>query len=156
MLYLVLIFLPSVIMSQGYSTDRPNIVWIMLEDWGLDLGCYGTKEIETPVTDQLASEGVRYTNAFCTSPVCSTSRSAMITGYHQNYIGAEQHRTAKEDKKPLPYGIKPMPLLLKEAGYFTALMLYNKTDVNFSGDLGFMGKDWKERKKGSRSLPRLR
>lgn len=130
------------------NEHRPNIVWIMLEDWGLDLGCYGTKGIETPVTDQLASEGERYTNAFCTSPVCSTSRSAMLTGYHQNYIGAEQHRTAKEDLKPLPQEIRPMPLLLKEAGYFTALMNSNKTDANFSGDLGFMGKDWKERQKG--------
>lgn len=135
-------------MAQNIPLDRPNIVWIMLEDWGLDLGCYGTKGIETPATDQLASEGIRYTNAFCTSPVCSTSRSAMITGFHQNYIGAEQHRTAKEDQKPLPYGIKPMPLLLKEAGYHTSLMIYNKTDANFSDDLGFMGKDWKEREKG--------
>lgn len=137
--------------SQNTNDRPPNIVWIMLEDWGLDLGCYGTKGIETPpVTDQLASEGERYTNAFCTSPVCSTSRSAMLTGYHQNYIGAEQHRTAKEDLKPLPpREVRPMPLLLKEAGgYFTALMNSNKTDANFSGDLGFMGKDWKERDKG--------
>ena len=48
----------------------------------------------------------------------------------------------------MPYGIKPMPLLLKEAGYHTSLMIYNKTDANFSDDLGFMGKDWKEREKG--------
>ncbi|MCK0189965.1 sulfatase [Arenibacter sp. F20364] len=147
-LCLVIIFISNNLMAQNIPVDRPNIVWIMLEDWGLDLGCYGTKGIETPVTDQLATEGMRYTNAFCTSPVCSTSRSAMITGFHQNYIGAEQHRTAKEDRKSLPYGIKPMPLLLQEAGYFTALMLYNKTDANFKGDLGFMGKDWKEREKG--------
>ncbi|SHF83737.1 Arylsulfatase A [Arenibacter palladensis] len=145
---ILLIFYLGSSHAQIVVEKRPNIVWIMLEDWGLDLGCYGTKGIETPVTDQLASEGIRYTNAFCTSPVCSTSRSAMITGFHQNYIGAEQHRTAKEDKKPLPYGIKPMPLLLKEAGYHTSLMIYNKTDANFSDDLGFMGKDWKEREKG--------
>ena len=142
------LFFGQITLAQNNITERPNIVWIMLEDWGLDLGCYGTPGIETPVTDKLASEGIRYTNAFCTSPVCSTSRSAMLTGYHQNYIGAQQHRTAKEDKKPLPYDIEPMPVLLKEAGYFTALMTYDKTDANFSGDLGFMGKDWKEREKG--------
>lgn len=144
-MFLVFIWKPVIGQTK---TERPNIIWIMLEDWSLDLGCYGTKGIETPVTDQLASEGIRYTNAFCTSPVCSTSRSAMLTGYHQNYIGAEQHRTEKGEKKPLPYDIEPMPLLLKKAGYFTALMIYDKTDANFSGDLGFMGKDWKERKKG--------
>ncbi|MDO6604539.1 sulfatase family protein [Arenibacter palladensis] len=145
---ILLIFYLGSSHAQIVVEKRPNIVWIMLEDWGLDLGCYGTKGIETPVTDQLASEGIRYTNAFCTSPVCSTSRSAMITGFHQNYIGAEQHRTEKAEKQDLPYGIEPMPLLLKKAGYFTALMLYNKTDANFNADLGFMGEDWKEREKG--------
>ncbi len=125
---------------------RPNVVWIMLEDWCPDLSCYGTKGILTPACDQLASEGIRYENAFTTAPVCSASRSAMMTGFHQNYIGANQHRT--RDKKPLPHGIKPLPLLLKEAGYFTCRMKSGKTDCNFAGDLGFTGKDWKERAQG--------
>ncbi|MDA0347329.1 MAG: sulfatase [Verrucomicrobia bacterium] len=132
-------------LGTAHAAGKPNIVWIMLEDWGLELSCYGTPAIETPVCDQLAAQGIRYTNAFCTAPVCSTSRSAMITGFHQNYIGAQQHRTEGDDKRPLPYGIKPMPLLLKEVGYYTVLMKSNKTDNNFTDDLGFMGKDWKER-----------
>ena len=130
------------------ARERPNVVWIMLEDWSTDLGCYGTKGIQTPVCDKLASEGIRYTNAFCTAPVCSSSRSAMFTGFHQNYIGAHQHDVPPADRKPLPYGIKPLPRLLQEAGYFTALMIGKKTHQNFSGDLGFMGKDWSEREKG--------
>ncbi|WP_298484574.1 sulfatase [uncultured Maribacter sp.] len=129
------------------TSERPNIIWIMLEDWSPDLSCYGTKGIETPVTDKLTSQGVKYTNAFCTAPVCSASRSAMMTGFHQDYIGGEEHRLKKEEKKPLPYGIKPMPLLLKEAGYYTALMASNKTDCNFDADMGFMGKDWKNKEK---------
>lgn len=128
------------------QTERPNIIWMMLEDWSPDLGCYGIKGIETPITDQLANDGIRYTNAFCTSPVCSPSRSAMLTGFHQNYIGAQRHRTEDPIKKPLPHGIKPMPLLLKDAGYYTALMKSDKTDANFTDDLGFMGDDWKDRK----------
>jgi N-sulfoglucosamine sulfohydrolase len=124
---------------------RSNILWIMLEDWCPDLSAYGTKGISTPNCDRLADEGTRYENAFCTAPVCSSSRSAMMTGFHQNYIGAHQHRT--NQKKPLPHGIKPMPVLLKEAGYFTCLMDW-KTDCNFSDDLGFMGKDWGERSDG--------
>jgi len=99
------------------------------------MSCYGAKGIHTPHTDKLAAQGIRYTRAFCTSPVCSTSRSAMMTGFHQNYIGAEQHRLAKDEKRPLPYGIKPLPLLLKEAGYYTALMKSKKTDCNFQADL---------------------
>ena len=127
------------------SGQRPNILWITIEDWSPDLSCYGTKGIHTPHVDKLASEGIRYEWAFTTSPVCSTSRSAMMTGFHQNYIGAHQHRT--DDKKPLPYGIRPIPHLMADAGYFTCVMSW-KTDCNFLPDTKeelFMGKDWKER-----------
>tara|TARA_B110000483_G_scaffold225596_1_gene285389 strand:+ start:461 stop:1033 length:573 start_codon:yes stop_codon:yes gene_type:complete len=130
------------------AADRPNIVWIMLENWSPDLGCYGTPGIETPHVDRLAESGERYLNAFCTAPVCSSSRSAMITGFHQNYIGGHQHDTRGDDSKPLPYGIKPIPVLLREAGYFTALMVSEKTHHNFDAELGFAGSDWKERKPG--------
>ncbi len=132
----------------GTPAIRPNVVWIMLEDWSTDLSCYGTKGISTPTCDALAAEGIRYENAFATAPVCSASRSAMITGFHQNYVRAHQHRTGQKDKQPLPHGIKPLPLLLKEAGYYTCLMKSKKTDCNFTGDLGFMGKDWGERGEG--------
>jgi N-sulfoglucosamine sulfohydrolase len=134
---------------------RPNILWITIEDWCPDLSCYGTKGIQTPQVDQLAAEGIRYETAFTTAPVCSASRSAMMTGFHQNYIGAHQHRTY--DKKPLPYGIRPVPNLFAEAGYFTCLMS-SKIDCNFipSGktDL-FMGSDWKERKPGQPFFARI-
>lgn len=127
--------------------QKPNILWIMIEDWSTDLSCYGTPLVETPHIDRLAEQGIRFERAFTTSPVCSTSRSAMMTGFHQNYIGAHQHRTA--DKKPLPYGIKPIPHLLADSGYFTATMVGGKTDCNFTTDKPlFMGKSWNERKQG--------
>jgi N-sulfoglucosamine sulfohydrolase len=140
------IFLFAAILATQTFADRPNILWITIEDWSPDLSCYGTKGIATPHVDKLASEGIRYETAFTTSPVCSTSRSAMMTGFHQNYIGAHQHRT--DDKKPLPYGIRPIPHLFADAGYFTCLMSW-KTDCNFLPDKKeklFMGVDWKERK----------
>ncbi|TWU44547.1 Arylsulfatase [Rubripirellula tenax] len=132
--------------SSDHESRRPNILWVMIEDWSPDLSCYGTKGIQTPHVDKLASQGIRYESAFTTSPVCSTSRSAMMTGFHQNYIGANQHR--EYNKKPLPHGIKPIPHLFQDAGYFTALMSY-KTDCNFTPDSKselFMGEDWSERK----------
>jgi len=79
--------------KQKASEQKPNIVWIMLEDWGYQASCYGEKGIQTPNIDRFASEGIRFTNSFCTAPVCSPSRSVMITGFYQNYIGAHQHRT---------------------------------------------------------------
>lgn len=130
---------------------KPNIVWIMLEDWGYQLSCYGEPGIETPNIDRLASEGMRYTNSFCTAPVCSPSRSAMMTGFHQNFINANQHRTGKKfgiPKQQLPKGIKPLTQHLKEAGYYTALMKSKKTDLNFLPNKGlFDSRDWKGRDK---------
>jgi len=140
----------------SFAADtRPNILWITIEDWSPDLSCYGTKGIRTPHVDQLAAEGIRFTRAFTTSPVCSTSRSAMMTGFHQNYIGAHQHRTA--EKKPLPYGIRPIPHLFADAGYYTCLMSW-KVDCNFLPDTKkelFMGVDWKERKPGQPFFARI-
>ncbi len=137
------------------SQDRPNILWITIEDWSADLSCYGTKGLQTPHVDKLASEGIRFEQAFTTSPVCSTSRSAMMTGFHQNYIGAQEHR--EPNKQPLPYGIRPIPHLLAEAGYYTALMS-RKTDCNFlptTKEELFMGVDWNERKPGQPFFARI-
>ncbi|MCA8986907.1 MAG: sulfatase [Planctomycetaceae bacterium] len=146
MLLCGLLFVNPLQMSTCSAEQKlPNILWITIEDWSPDLSCYGTRGIHTPNLDQLAAEGIRYTQAFTTSPVCSTSRSALMTGFHQNYIGAEQHR--ETNKKPLPHGIRPIPLLLAEAGYFTVLMS-NKIDCNFLPDTRqelFMGRDWSER-----------
>ena len=141
--------------AASVADDRPNILWITIEDWSPYLSCYGTKGIHTPHVDKLAEEGIRYQWAFTTSPVCSTSRSAMMTGVHQNYIGAEQHRTA--NKQPLPHGVRPIPHLMADAGYFTALMS-RKIDVNFLPDTRrelFMGTDWSERKTGQPFFARI-
>ncbi len=139
------ICLSSDLAASERASDRPNILWITIEDWSPDLSCYGTKGVHTPHVDKLASDGIRYQWAFTTSPVCSTSRSAMMTGFHQNYIRANQHR--EPDKQPLPHKIEPIPQLFRKAGYFTALMS-RKIDCNFTPgrreDL-FMGRDWSER-----------
>ena len=134
-------------------TAKPNIVWIMAEDMGPDLSCYGTPAVRTPVLDRLAAEGARYTQAFTTAPVCSTSRSAMMTGMYQNTIGAHQHRTPA--KKPLPAGVRTIVGLLRAAGYHTILGGgkgiggSNKTDLNFTypKDDFFDGNDFNSRPK---------
>ncbi|MCD6304266.1 MAG: sulfatase [Planctomycetes bacterium] len=133
----------------GSSQRRPNILWIMAEDIGPDLGCYGVKAVSTPNLDRLAAQGARYNNAFCTAPVCSPSRSAMMTGMYQDAIGANQHRTA--NKKPLPDGVHPITYYLRKAGYFTAIGCgYSaKTDLNFkTAQKLFDGRDWNQRRPG--------
>lgn len=135
-------------LSLSAQEKRPNILWIMIEDWSTDLSCYGTKGVETPNIDRLASEGILYNNAYTTASVSSASRSAMMTGYYQNFVGGEQHR--EHNKQPLPYGIKPIPQLLEEAGYYTHLMCW-KTDCNFTPntkeELFHDTRDWEKRDK---------
>ena len=155
-LLIAVLFLPCAMVSAQVTEDPPpNILWITIEDWSPDLSCYGTKGIQTPHVDQLATEGIRYNAAFTTSPVCSTSRSAMMTGFHQNYIGAHQHR--EPEKQTLPHGIRPIPHLLADAGYYTC-QLSQKVDCNFLPDRRdelFMGKDWKDRKPGQPFFARI-
>ncbi len=145
----ILLMVVGVVFFQGGEVrgdDRPNILWILAEDICPDLSCYGVKGVKTPHLDMLAGEGIRYERAFSTSPVCSTSRSAMMVGVHQQTVDAHQHRT--QGKKMLAKPYKPFVHLLEEAGYFTCLM-DRKTDLNFKLDKKLMmGKDWKGRKEG--------
>lgn len=107
----------SCLIAQGAS--RPNILWLIAEDFGPHLGCYGTKQVWTPNLDQLAAEGVRYTRFFTTAPVCSPSRSAFMTGMYQTSIGAHNHRSHRDDGYKLPQGVKLLTDWIREAGYFT-------------------------------------
>lgn len=64
------------------SNNRPNILLIVSEDNGPHLGCYGDPFVETPHLDQLAAEGVRFTNAYTTQAVCSPARASILTGLY--------------------------------------------------------------------------
>jgi N-sulfoglucosamine sulfohydrolase len=140
--------------GQAVNKDtRPNILWILSEDISPDLSCYGTPAVETPNLDKLADQGVRFTNAFTTSPVCSTSRSAMITGMHQSSIGAHHHRSHRGDGYILPEPVKPITEYFRKAGYFTTNVKTaapgvrgsGKTDFNFKSSKVFDGDDWNQR-----------
>ena len=104
----------------GGSPSRPNILWIIGEDFSPDLSCYGNPDVATPNIDRLASEGVRYTNACVTAPICSIARSALMTGMYQTSIGAHHHRSHRVDGYKLPEGLRPFTALFREAGYHTS------------------------------------
>lgn len=133
---------------------RPNIVWILAEDLGPDLGCYGMPLVSTPNLDALAKEGIRFTNAFTASPVCSTSRSGMITGMHQASFDAHNHRSHRDDGAILPPPIRLVTDIFRDAGYFTAnvnvvsdkVKASGKTDFNFKATKPFDGSRWDELK----------
>src|SRR5262245_4788868 len=73
--------------------SRPNIVWLMGEDMGPELGCYGDPQAITPNLDRLAREGARFTRAFTHAPVCAPSRSGLITGQYPTTIGTHHMRS---------------------------------------------------------------
>lgn len=125
--------------------SRPNILWLIAEDFGPDLGCYGVKEVSSPNLDRLAAEGVRYTRFFTTSPVCSPSRSAFMTGMYQTTIGAHNHRSHRDDSYKLPEGVRLLSDWMRDAGYFTANLRQLPASFKFSGS----GKtDWNFRYSG--------
>lgn len=113
---------------------QPNILWLFLEDTAPLLGAYGTTIISTPHIDSLAKQGVIYTNAFMPAPVCSASRSSIITGVMSTTTGTQNHHSSrtKESAIYLPENLKTVPELFKKAGYFT--FNNGKDDYNFAYD----------------------
>ncbi|MCK5269536.1 MAG: sulfatase-like hydrolase/transferase, partial [Sedimentisphaerales bacterium] len=89
------LLLPKAAGNAKETAKQPNILWIMVEDMSPHLSCYGETTIKTPNLDRLAGQGAMFTNCFVTSPVCSPSRSAMITGMYQTTIGAHNHRSSR-------------------------------------------------------------
>jgi len=75
------------------AKDHPNIVYIALEDITPMMGCYGDTYATTPVFDKLAAEGIRYTHAYSVGPVCSVSRSSIVTGMYPTTLGTHHHRS---------------------------------------------------------------
>ena len=154
-IYLLALFGASATPSALKGSDRPNILWLIAEDLGPALSCYGSKEVLTPNLDRLASEGSRYTHAYTTAPVCSASRSAFMTGMYQTTIGAHNHRSHRGDGYMLPEGVKPIPCWLQSGGYFTTNLTdlpasfgfkgSGKTDWNFSFEgPGFESAKWED------------
>ena len=121
------------------SQTRPNIVWIIAEDMSCHFSYQGEKTIQTPNVDRLAREGVVFDAAYVTYPVCSPSRSALITGMYQTTIGAHNHRSFRGIlKHDLPTPVRLIPEYFKEAGYYVcnganaSTTGPGKTDYNFS------------------------
>jgi arylsulfatase A-like enzyme len=149
--------LSAALLHASEPAPRPNIVWIIVDDMSANFSCYGEKLIQTPNVDRLAREGIRFSKAFVTAPVCSPCRSALITGCYQTTIGAHHHRSGRGELKiTLPENVAPIPLLFQQAGYYTCIGGHDatdnnlgKTDYNFEWNRKmYDGNDWSARKRG--------
>lgn len=107
--------------NSNTEDSKPNLVLIVSDDHGQnDAGCYGNVAIKTPNIDYLASEGVRFTNAYCTSASCSASRSVILTGLY-NHATAHYGHTHHFHHFSAYDHVKSLPVLLDSlAGYHTA------------------------------------
>jgi arylsulfatase A-like enzyme len=109
-------------------TKRPNIVFIVADDLGFaDLGCYGGRVPVSPVLDRLAAGGLRFTQGYSNSPVCSPTRFALMTARFQYRLrGAAEEPINSRSRGSTTLGLPPehptLPSLLRGAGYRTALV----------------------------------
>ena len=102
---------------------KPNILFIMADDLGYaDVSCYGRRESTTANIARLAQSGMRFLHAYSNAPVCSATRTALITGrYQYRYpLGLEEPLNGRD--VGLPPDAPTLPSLLKKAGYATALI----------------------------------
>lgn len=130
--------------APAFAAERPNVLWIYLEDVSGWFSCYGEELIETPNLDRLAEGGTRFTRFYTPAGVCSATRSAIVTGMMQTSIGAHNHRSCRAnfrgkdmgeyDRNELPEDVVPLPIRFRKAGYWT----FNeggKDDYNFEWDV---------------------
>src|SRR6202045_3097672 len=108
------------------ASSTPNILFILADDLGYaDVSCYGRRDFTTPNIDRIAADGMRLTQAYANSAVCTASRVALITGRYQYRlaVGLEEPLSTREPRKiGLPPDHPTLPSILKMAGYQSALI----------------------------------
>lgn len=132
------------------SFERPNILWLVVEDMGPYLPAFGDSTVSTPTIDKLAATGVRYTNVYSPSGVCAPSRAAIATGMYPSGIGANHMRTIshteytglpKYEAVPPPE-VKMLSEILRAAGYYCTNNA--KTDYQFQAPITSWDENGKE------------
>lgn len=110
-----------------FGQEKPNILFVYIDDMGYgDLGCYGNTQNETPAIDQLANEGVRFTQYYSGAPICSPSRVAVTTGQYPtrwgitSFINDRQSNRERGMKDFLALEAPSVARNLQDAGYYTA------------------------------------
>jgi arylsulfatase A len=106
------------------AAPKPNVIFILADDLGYgDLGCFGQKLIKTPHIDHLATEGMRFTQAYAGATVCAPSRCTFMTGKHTGHCFVRGNKLIEpEGQTPMPTGTFTVAQLMKRAGYATAIV----------------------------------
>jgi uncharacterized sulfatase len=114
---------PLALHAVAQETRQPNIIFIMADDLGYgDLGCYGQKLIQTPRLDQMAAEGIRFTNFYAGATVCAPSRCVLMTGKHHGRCHVRGNANTDMTIQSIRAQDVTVAEIAKKAGYATALM----------------------------------
>ena len=125
----IVVWLPVMGFAQeNESSVKPNIIYILADDLGFgELGCYGQKKIRTPNLDQLAEQGIKFTQHYSGSPVCASSRCVLLTGKHTGHAYIRGNTEVGGWGPEFPEGQRPLlekeitiAEMLKQQGYRTA------------------------------------
>lgn len=130
----LLLSLASAVSSD--ASTKPNIIYILLDDAGYgDISCYGQKKFKTPNIDQLATEGIKFTQHYSGSTVCAPTRSVLMTGLHTGHTPIRGNAEIKPiGQKPLPADSFTIAEALKANGYATGA--FGKWGLGYPGSEG--------------------
>ena len=135
-LLLLLLVIPCSVEARE-PLDKPNIIFIMADDLGYgDLGCYGQREIKTPVLDQMARQGIQFRNFYAGCTVCASSRSVLMTGQHMGHTWVRGNAGGDPSVQTLRKNDVTVAERLKAAGYTTALCGKWGLGDDFPGNTG--------------------
>ena len=107
----------SCLVLTGWGAERPNVLFIAIDDLKPTLGVYGETEVATPHMDRLGERGTTFLNAACQFPVCGPSRASLLTGLRPEATGVLDLKTRMRDVHP---DILTLPQYFKQQGYTTA------------------------------------
>jgi len=144
-LVLMGITVPSRPTRAAESPRPPNVVFILADDLGYgELGCYGQRKIRTPRLDQMAAQGMRFTQHYSGGAVCAPSRCVLMTGKHNGHaLIRDNVATPPEGQYPLPAGTVTLMRLFHDAGYATGA--FGKWGLGGPGSTGAPGKQGVDR-----------
>ncbi|MCH7728674.1 MAG: sulfatase-like hydrolase/transferase, partial [Planctomycetes bacterium] len=120
--------------ADSHGAERPNVLFIAVDDLRVELGCYGDTLVQSPNIDRLAMHGTLFNRAYCQQAVCNPSRASMLTGLRLDTLGIWDLPTHFRQKRP---DVVTLPQLFKQHGYHTqniGKIFHNWRQDDYKGD----------------------